>query len=206
MKRIFILVATLVSFVSSFAEGIPKNPHSCLEYAKAISSDSAVWDFLDPLNQLDNTFIPNWFDHIEFADDFSDYSQEFLQQHSGHSGTIVYLDGEDHKTRCSGTLIGENYFITAGHCAHAENIGVLFGYQIEDRDGNNNFTGLPRVSLEGYLDDNGIYRYYGEAGSDYLSFTEHPAYFAIDRNFQYRYNDDYAVENGWANVGWLSRD
>ena len=210
MKRIFILVATLVSFVSSFAEGIHKEPHSCLEYAKAISPDATVgnirvWDVLDPLNQLDNTFIPNWFDHIEFADDFSDYSQEFLQQHSGHSGTIVYFDGE-YKTRCSGTLIGENYFITAGHCAHAENIGVLFGYQIEDRGGNNNFTGLPRVSREGYLDDNGIYRYYGEAGSDYLNFMEHPAYFPINRSFQYRYNVDYSVENGWANVGWLSRD
>ena len=210
MKKCFILSAILLAFLTLFAEGTPKGAHTCLAYAKAMFPDYKignvnVWSVIDPFNQLDVNFIPNWFDHIEFADDFSDYSQEFLQQHSGHSGTIVYFDGE-YKTRCSGTLIGENYFITAGHCAHAENIGVLFGYQMEDRGGNNNFTGYPRVSLEGYLDDNGNYRYYGETGSEYLSFMEHPAYFPIDKDIQYGYNEDRAVENGWANVGWISMD
>ena len=204
MKRSFILVAMLVAFLSLFAEGTPKGAHLCIEYAKAISSDSVVWNFLDPFGQYDIRFISNWFENIEFADndDDSGYSENFLKQHSGHSGTIVYFDGE-YKTRCSGTLIGENYFITAGHCAHAENIGVLFGYQIEDRGGND--IEFPRVSPEGYLDDTGVYRLYDDPDSDYLNFRVHPAYFRIDKADFY-YNTDHAVENGLANVGWISKE
>lgn len=194
-----------------FSEGVSKEAHTCLEYAKGQFPDFKiagvnVWNTLDPLNQLDTTFIPNWFDNTEFADDFSSYGEEFLRQHSGRAGTLVWVENGNYHTGCSGTLISDKYFITAGHCAEAANVGILFGYQLEDHDGNNNFTGKPRVALDGYLDNYGIFRNYGQSGSEYSSFMEHPAYFPINKSSQYSYNDDRAVERGWANVGWINKE
>ena len=103
-------------------------------------------------------------------------------------------------------MIGKNYFITAGHCAvigtkkpnglisRIENIGVLFGYQIADTEGDNNrnrYT-YPRVSLDGFLNELGNYRPY-TIFEEYHDYTEHPAYFPIKKGC----NIDGSIEHGW---------
>lgn len=69
---------------------------------------------------------------------------------------------------------------------------------MEDRGGNNNFTGFPRVSLNGYLKNNANYLLYTDPGSEYSDFTKHPAYFPIIDDESC--NNDGSVENGWGNV------
>lgn len=69
MKKCFILSAILLAFLTLFAEGTPKGAHTCLAYAKAMFPDYKignvnVWSVIDPFNQLDVNFIPNWFDHF----------------------------------------------------------------------------------------------------------------------------------------------
>ncbi|MBQ3368522.1 trypsin-like serine protease, partial [bacterium] len=220
MKRSFMLFAVFMACFSLFAEN--HEAHSCLEYAKVMFPNydenpdddilEIVWDdpVLSEVTQFDDDFIPDWFEHFEFADGNYGYDEEFLQEHGGRVGKIISMNPDStYGLGCSGTLIGENYFLTAGHCANIANVGVLFGYQIadlyEDNDGTNHPT-YPRVSLTGYLNDNGNYILYEDPGSEYSDVTEHPAYFPIDKNFQYRYNDDYSVENGLAKVGWISEE
>jgi len=176
MRKFFVGLVMLVAFLSLFAEGNPKEPHTCLEYAKArrpnfesFEHGMNFWDYLDSTYQIgfDTLFIPNWFEHLEFADnnENSGYSRDFLKEHSGRSGKIVYtvqdiryplLNGK-YFIGCSGVLIGENYFLTAGHCAvsnvevdlptddgtatvtldaDVKNVGVLFGYQKADLEDN----------------------------------------------------------------------
>ena len=126
---------------------------------------------------------------------------EFLKEHGGRAGKLVVRKGNQVTIGCSGTLIGKNYFITAGHCALVSvmarwyNIGVLFGYQIADSIGDNDRTrpSHPRVSLHsGYLDNQGTFKPYGEADG-YLDYTEHPAFFPIKPGC----NIDGSVEHGW---------
>jgi hypothetical protein len=50
-----------------------------------------------------------------------------------------------------------------------------------------------------------VFQIYGQPGSEYSSFKEHPAYFPINKS-QYSYNNDRSVESGWANVGWFSKE
>ena len=68
MKKIFILLWVVMVYLSLFAEGNPKDQHTCADYG-----------------DLPNEFIPAWFDHLEEADndDDSGYSKEFLQEHGG---------------------------------------------------------------------------------------------------------------------------
>ncbi len=239
MKRSFVLFGMLIVCVGLFAEGIPKNPHLCRDYKNA--SDQ-IWN---------TEFISDWFDHLEEADDNSGYNKDFLQEHGGRVGVIIYgqkiknnvdceavdnnyeevnYDDWTYNVGCSGTLIGENYFLTAGHCAVklkeqtqggckiTENAGVLFGYQIADleendddeygdeddeiSDDDSDMLEYPRVSLTGYLDDTGTYRQYGEPGG-YANFTKHPAYFPIIGN---SCNNDGSVDHGWKNVYWTDED
>ena len=199
MKRFFILFAMLVTFLSLFAEGNPATPlpHTC-------------YDYKNPPSDL----IPSWFEHLEFADrECLDYNEEFLQEHGGRVGTLVYYElpnGLTYNTQCSGTLIGENYFLTAGHCAMMEasrkNVGVLFGYQMADIYDDNdkiNHPKYPRVSLyEGYLDNN-VFRQYGEPGKP-ADFTEHPAYFQIIDDEDS--GNGGPVEHGWGNVYWVDEN
>ena len=204
MKRSFVLFGMLIVCVGLFAEGIPKNPHLCRDYKNA--SDQ-IWN---------TEFISDWFDHLEEADDNSGYSKDFLQEHGGRVGTLVVEKVEDgcvwygdkcYITRCSGTLIGENYFLTAGHCAinDGKNVGVLFGYQVADLEDNNiTHPEYPRVSLKRYLDETGNYRQYGGGVGKPANFTEHPAYFPIidDEN-----SGNYGpVEHGWNNVYWVDEN
>ena len=216
MKRSFILVWVVVTCLSLFAEGTPKRSHRCIDYEHAMNQTQGGFDW--SIN-----FVPDWFDHIEEADDKSGYSKEFLQEHGGRAGTLIvqslegncfYENDENddinincYAVKCSGTLIGNQYFITAGHCAQAEqlskNVGVLFGYQkadLEDNDSNryddddeigdddNNTLQYPRVSLTGYLDDNGEYIQYEDSKSEYLNFKKHPAYFPILYAEIHKYN------------------
>ena len=214
MKKIFILLWVVMVYLSLFAEGNPKDQHTCADYG-----------------DLPNEFIPALFDHLEEADndDDSGYSKEFLQEHGGRAGKLVYqyqnngLESDwTYGTMCSGTLIGQNYFITAGHCATTKDVygndikivGVLFGYQkadLEDNDDDeygdddneisdddSDVTGYPRVSLKGYLDKNGKYRRYGEEVPDmdiYPDFDRHPAYFPIKPGC--KSNNDGSLEHGW---------
>ena len=214
MKRIFVLVGMLVICLSLFAEGNPREPHTCNSYL-----------------QPPTTFVPDWFEYLEFADNnISDYNAEFLQEHGGRAGTIVFQVQDDrypmingrYFTGCSGTLIGKKYFITAGHCAvtnverdfptndgtetitldaNIKNVGVLFGYQIADLYEDNDMTHptYPRASLYGYLDENEIYRYYTTPSN----FMEHSAYFPIIEN---NCNEDGSVEHGWGNVYWTDEN
>ena len=219
MKRSLILIPMLIVCVGLFAEN--HEAHSCLEYAKVMFPNydenpdddivEIVWEdpVLSEVTQFDDDLIPYWFEHLEFADGSEGYSKEFLQEHGGRVGKIIFMNSDStHDLGCSGTLIGENYFLTAAHCAVPANVGVLFGYQIADINEDNHISPIdyPRVSLRGYLNDNGNYILYGDPGSEYSDVTEHPAYFQIDKNFQYRYNNDYSVENGWAKVGWISEE
>lgn len=240
MKRSFILVGmvAVLMYFNLFAEGFPKGAHTCLEYAKVMFpnyktnpydvNEDIVWNDpnLSAHSQFNTQFIPYWFDNLEFADNASNYSEEFLKEHGGRAGKIIFQVQDErypnyngkHYPGCSGMLIGKNYFITAGHCAVAnverefptedggsiildanvKNVGVLFGYQMEDRGGNNNFTGFPRVSLNGYLKNNANYLLYTDPGSEYSDFTKHPAYFPIIDDESC--NNDGSVENGWGNV------
>ena len=250
MKKCFMLFMMLVTFLSLFAEGYPKDPpHTCLDYAKAINPNLKIgnrnfWQYLEQeeFMSFNTDFIPDWFDHFEFADNNENagYSKNFLQEHGGRSGKLVYrykiendVDCEEndddyeendddswkYDVMCSGTLIGKNYFITAGHCAVTEqqtqegcvkikHLGVLFGYQKADlehnddeeysddddeiNDDDSEMSEYPRVSLKGYLDENGVYKHYGEPG-ELTKFTEHPAYFPIKKGC----NNDGSVEHGW---------
>ena len=206
MKRSFVLVGMFIVCWSLFAEGNPKAPHKCADYT----------------TNLPEEFIPAWFDHLEEADNNSGYSKEFLQEHGGRVGKIIFKYKEhendtewQYGVGCSGTLIGNNYFLTAGHCAIPANAGVLFGYQKadiensnddEDGDGDNDETSdddtiepeYPRVSLKGYLNNDGEYIRYDEDYPDmdveYHNFDQHPAYFPLVDNDTY---GDNSVENGW---------
>ena len=226
MRKSFILVGMLMCW-NLFAEA-----HLCSEYEEVFDNPSSTVQF-----------IPGWFEHLEFADngDNSDYSKEFLQEHGGRAGKIVFKsqegdcfddddneysdDDEDYEEEdidincysvsCSGTLIGNNYFITAGHCARTEllghkfkNVGVLFDYQkadLEDNDedeisDNDTYAPeYPRVSLKGYLNNDNDYIEYGP-DSEYSNFTKHPAYFPIITD---NCNNDGSVENGWENICWI---
>ena len=220
MKRILILAVTVVLNFCLFA----KDAHKCSEY-------QATFD--NPLSTVQ--FIPDWFEHLELADNniAYGYDEEFLREHSGRAGKLIVqsLEGDCiyendesddinidcYWVLCSGTLIGNHYFITAGHCAEAEvpvkNVGVLFGYQkadlensddgeygdddeISDDDSDN--LEYPRVSLHGYLDETGNYRQYGLGG--YSNFKKHPAYFPIIGD---SCNPDGSVEKGWGDVCWI---
>ena len=201
MKRNFILLVMLFVCWSLFAEGNPATllPHTCDDY----------------LNQPSN-FIPSWFEHLEFADkEGLDYGKDFLQEHGGRVGRLVYQYQKNdlpsdwtYNTHCSGTLIGERYFLTAGHCATTKDeygndikiVGVLFGYQMADIYDDNNKTppNYPRVSLyDGYLDNNGNFRQYGLGG--YSNFKKHHAYFPIV-DYYTRCNDNGAIEHGWKHI------
>ena len=132
MRKSFILVGMLMCW-NLFAEA-----HLCSEYEEVFDNPSSTVQF-----------IPGWFEHLEFADngDNSDYSKEFLQEHGGRTGTLVYKykkvsdvdydendddyeDNDDdtwkYEVGCSGTLIGKDYFLTAGHCADLDNTGAAF--------------------------------------------------------------------------------
>ena len=116
MKRSFILFVILFVCLSLFAEGNPKAPHNCSSYSTT------------------NEFVPDWFDFLEFADDNSSaYDEEFLKEHGGRAGILIlqiqdpdypWLFGK-YFPFCSGTLIGESYFITAGHCAVTKTDGFF---------------------------------------------------------------------------------
>ena len=190
MRQSFIVILMSFLYLNLFATA-----HQCYLYKEAMGEN---------FNKIDANidFIPDWFDHIEFADGSSFFlDQEFLQEHGGRAGKLVLRRGNQVVIGCSGTLIGKKYFITAGHCALVSltarwyNIGVLFGYQIADSIGDNDSTrpSYPRVSLhEGYLDDHGTFKPYGEADG-YLNYTEHPAFFPIKPGC----NIDGSVEHGW---------
>ena len=140
MKRILILAWVVIICVGLFAEGVPKGAKVCSVYQEIYGEV-----INNTFNNSDGhiPFISDWFDHLEEADDNSGYNEEFLQEHGGRVGTLVvekeapncvrYGD-KCYITRCSGTLIGNNYFLTAGHCAldGEKNVGVLFGYQKAD--------------------------------------------------------------------------
>ena len=186
-----------------FAEGVSKGAKECSVYAGIENGN---------LNNI--SFIPDWFDHLEKADNNSGYSKDFLQQHGGRVGKIVVkISDYMYDLGCSGTLIGEGYFLTAAHCAVPANVGVLFGYQkadlessdddeyYDDDDETNDNDSIameyPRVSLKGYLNNDDEYIRYDEDYSDidveYHDFDEHPAYFRIAGDNPY----DGTVENGW---------
>ena len=204
MKKYFILFVILMVTLNLFAEGVSKGAKECSVYAGIENGN---------LNNI--SFIPDWFDHLEKADNNSGYSKDFLQQHGGRVGKIVAMNSSTPLLGCSGTLIGEDYFLTAAHCAVPANAGVLFGYQKADleindndeyddddeiSDDSDNMTEYPRVSLKGYLDENGIYRRYGEEVPDmdiYSDFTKHPAYFPLTDEDVYINYDDGSIENGW---------
>ena len=224
MKRFFILSTMLIVFVSLFAEGNPAttSPHTCYDYT-----------------HLPDVFVPEWFEHLEFADRAGlNYSQDFLQEHGGRVGTLVALENGNliPITKCSGILIGQNYFLTAGHCAvtntnvfsninsSVENLGVLFGYQKADLEDNDNeydddddemndddsdMPEYPRVSLKGYLNNDDDYILYGYPESEYSDYTEHPAYFPIEKDLiSNNITGDYdgPVEHGWGNVYWVDEN
>ena len=229
MWKSFILVVILVVTLALFAEGSSKEPHTCLDYDHARQQ-------VGEIHNWGINFISDWFDHLEEADDNSDYSKDFLQEHGGRAGTLVYRykiendvdceesddnyeenddDPWEYGVMCSGTLIGENYFLTAGHCAvtkketqdgcaKIKHLGVLFGYQkadLEDNDEDyeiNDDDSLdleyPRVSLKGYLNNDNDYILYDDPESEYPNYTEHPAYFPLSDDDIY---NDGSVEHGW---------
>ena len=214
MKGSFILVGMVVVFFSLFAD---ENQRTCADYT----------------TNLPDVFVPDWFEHLEFADNNANYgyNEEFLQEHGGRAGKLVYqnLSNGTYGTMCSGTLIGENYFLTAGHCATTKNwntledikiVGVLFGYQKADLEHNDDDNDsyeygdndeisdndsfepeYPRVSLKGYLNNDGEYIRYDEDYPDmdveYHNFDQHPAYFPLADDDIYTYYDDGSVEHGW---------
>ena len=228
MKRSFILIGMMMVFLSLFGEGVSKGAKACSVYEETMGQN------------FDNSdahihFIPDWFEHLEFADNNSEsgYSKEFLQEHGGRAGKIViksqegdcfddedeeYNDDDDYEEEdididcysvsCSGTLIGNNYFITAGHCARTElmgqkfkNVGVLFSYQKADFENNDDDDSeYPRVSLTGYLNNDDDYVLYEDSESEYSNFKKHPAYFPIIKD---DCNNDRSVENGWGDICWI---
>ncbi len=235
MRKGFILVGMLMACLSLLAEeNSEETQPTCAAYFNAMTHVPKNFDW--SIN-----FIPDWFEHLEYANNNNEsiYDEDFLQEHGGRAGTLVYgykiendvdceasdddYDDEEndddwiYDVGCSGTLIGRNYFITAGHCAvkgkvqteegcaRMENVGVLFGYQMADLENNegdngmnnnpNNTLKYPRVSINGYLDNAGNYKQYGEPGG-YLNHTKHPAYFQIDSSC----NDDGSQENGWKKI------
>ena len=235
MRKSFILVGMLMACLSLLAEeNSEETQPTCAAYFNAMTHVPKNFDW--SIN-----FIPDWFEHLEYANNNNEsiYDEDFLQEHGGRAGTLVYgykiendvdceasdddYDDEEndddwiYDVGCSGTLIGRNYFITAGHCAvkgkvqteegcaRMENVGVLFGYQMADLENNegdngmnnnpNNTLKYPRVSINGYLDNAGNYKQYGEPGG-YLNHTKHPAYFPIDSSC----NDDGSQENGWKKI------
>ena len=173
MKRSFILIGMVALCLNLFA----KVAHTCYEYRE-------VFDDLNSPVQ----FTPDWFEHLELADNNEEYGydEEFLQEHGGRAGKLIFQSLEReciHENNendsvniscygglCSGTLIGNHYFLTAGHCdlegISAKNVGVLFGYQMADfedeydddddeiSDDDSDTQNYPRVSLNGYLNDN----------------------------------------------------
>ena len=226
MKRSFMLFAVFVACFGLFAEGVSKGAKVCSLYTEIYEEmQNGTFDNSDG----HIPFISDWFDHLEEADDNSSYSKDFLQEHGGRVGTLVVekdvpkcvrYGNKCYITKCSGTLIGKNYFLTAGHCAvdGEKNVGVLFGYQKADiessdddeyddddeeiSDDDNDALEYPRVSLRGYLDKKGIYRRYGEEVPDmdiYSNFMEHPAYFPIVDDYV-DCNPDGSVEHGWKHI------
>ena len=195
MKRSFVLFVILMMSLNLFAEGVSKGAKECSVYAGIENGN---------LNNI--SFIPDWFDHLEKADNNSGYSKDFLQQHGGRVGKIVAMNSSTPVLGCSGTLIGNNYFLTAAHCAVPANVGVLFGYQKADlensdddeiSDDDSDTLEYPRVSLKGYLNNDDEYiRYdedYPDTDVEYHDFDQHPAYFRIAGDNP----DDGTVENGW---------
>ena len=192
MKKFFVLVGILFVCASLFA-----NAHQCSMYAEIENGN---------FNNI--SFIPDWFEHLELADNNEQYGydEEFLREHGGRVGKIVFMNSLTPVLGCSGTLIGNNYFLTAAHCASTANIGVLFGYQKADletsdddeiSDDDSDTPEYPRVSLKGYLNNDDEYIRYDEDYPDidveYHDFDEHPAYFRIAGDNP----DDGTVENGW---------
>ncbi|MBR0271982.1 MAG: trypsin-like peptidase domain-containing protein, partial [Methanobrevibacter sp.] len=199
MKRILILLGILFVCTGLFAEA-----HECSMYAEIEKGN---------LNNI--SFIPDWFEHLELANNNENYGydEEFLREHAGRVGKIVFMNSSTPVFGCSGTLIGNNYFLTAAHCASAANVGVLFGYQKADLensdndeyddddeisdDDSDNMPEYPRVSLKGYLNNDEKYIRYDEDYPDidveYHDFDQHPAYFRIAGDNP----DDGTVENGW---------
>ena len=211
MKKCFVLIVLLATCFSLFGEGISKGAHLCSDYQHAMSQTPETSDWF-------TDFIPAWFEHLEFADndEESGYNEEFLQEHGGRVGTIILWYGNYPIpiTGCTGTLIGQDYFLTAGHCAvenmnrftesdmPVNNIGVLFGYQLADLEDDDDDSLYPRVSLhDGYLDEAGHFKQYGEPGG-YSDYTEHPSYFPLVKDFECNIGDG-AVEHGWGKVCWV---
>lgn len=87
MKKCFILFAMLVlAYLNLCAEA-----HRCSKYHETFyDSDSS------------EEFIPYWFDHIEFADGLPFMlNQEFLKEHGGRAGKLVYWTGSKANIGCS---------------------------------------------------------------------------------------------------------
>ena len=85
MKKRLVWVVILAFCWCLFAEGNPRPQHTCSNY----------W-------QKPDEFVPDWFEYLEFADNnISAYNREFLQEHGGRVGVIIY--GQKIKN-CSGFI------------------------------------------------------------------------------------------------------
>ena len=248
MKRSFVLFVILMVSLNLFAEGSSKGAKECSVY-KGIHDEIVNKTFDNSDGHI--SFISDWFDHLEEADENSGYDGEFLQEHGGRVGKIVYrykvepdvdceANDDDYDDEvsddwiydlgCSGTLIGEQYFLTAGHCAVkvkeqtekgckiTENAGVLFGYQKADLEDNDNdeyddeddeindddseTLEYPRVSLRGYLDKKGIYRRYGEEVPDMDIYSNFMEHPAYFPIIGDNCNADGSVEKGFGEICW----
>ena len=248
MKRSFVLFVILMVSLNLFAEGSSKGAKECSVY-KGIHDEIVNKTFDNSDGHI--SFISDWFDNLEEADENSGYDEEFLQEHGGRVGKIVYrykvepdvdceANDDDYDDEvsddwiydlgCSGTLIGEQYFLTAGHCAVkvkeqtekgckiTENAGVLFGYQKADLEDNDNdeyddeddeindddseTLEYPRVSLRGYLDKKGIYRRYGEEVPDMDIYSNFMEHPAYFPIIGDNCNTDGSVEKGFGEICW----